>query len=149
MKRLNNELCKPKLVPMGRHRVFSFNGLNANIRVATQKSGSKYWFDVSPALYEGRRVECFIYACGSAAVLYVFPVEDFKRMIAGAHIGGVNQYPNFTIYVDTNNFEPAGHSDCRYPIGKYLNNFAPFGQFRYANLASISSENQITIQAPW
>lgn len=104
--------------------VLSFLGKKVYLRVATEKSGYKYWFDINPNLIRKVNVDFLIYACGSENSVYVFPLEDFLHMLESANPGGVNQVPNFTIFVDSHEFEPAGHSKNRYPIKKYYNNYS-------------------------
>jgi hypothetical protein len=109
----------------GRPTILSVGDRKIYLRVTTTKAGPKYWFDVKPNLYERRMVDFFVYACGSPQSIYVFPVDVFARMIAGASKGGVNQVPNFTIFVDSHEFEPAGQSDKRHDISKYFNSCTP------------------------
>jgi len=104
--------------------VLSFLENKVYLRVATEKSGYKYWFDINPNLFKKIKVDFLIYACGNENSVYVFPLNDFLQMLASANLGGVNQVPNFTIFVDSHEFEPAGHSRNRYQIKKYYNNFS-------------------------
>jgi len=120
--RLKNELGESILVK-NRPIIRVYNGFKTNVRVATKKSGDKYWFDVTPALYEKKLVDYFIYACGSSDSIFVFPVNDLAELIESASIGGSKQVPNFTIYLDTSDFEPAGRADDKHKIQSYLNNF--------------------------
>lgn len=78
------------------------------------------------------------YACGSKDRLYLFPVNDFIKLISGASIGGVNQFPNFDIYLDIHKFVPAGQAHRRHDISKYYNNFSQIN----------SKDNQIEIVIP-
>jgi len=93
-----------------------------NIRTANEKAFDKYWFDVTPSLYQKPRVDFLIYSCGSAKSLFVFPVRDFESLIEGASLGGAKQVPNFTIFLDRNEFEPAGRSKNRISIVRFRNN---------------------------
>ena len=112
-----------------------------NLRAASQKSADKYWFDVTPEFYEALTVDFFVYACGSAAAAYVFPVEDFARLIDGAGLGGQKQVPNFTLYADTHEFEPAGQAQSAHRISKFYNHWGPlFGNDSAPN-ASTSESN--------
>lgn len=95
------------------------------LRVATKKAGAKYWFDVNPKSYKKGGADFLLYACGSKDHLYLFPINDFIQLISGASIGGKNQFPNFTIYLDIHKFEPAGQAHRRQDISKYYNNFSP------------------------
>jgi predicted restriction endonuclease len=95
------------------------------LRVATKKAGAKYWFDVNPKSFKKGGADFLLYACGSKDRLYLFPVNDFIELISGASIGGVNQFPNFTIYLDNHKLEPAGQAHRRHDISKYYNNFSP------------------------
>jgi len=104
--------------------VLSLLGKRVYLRVASEKSGSKYWFDVNPNLFRNVKVDFLIYACGSEHSVYVFPLSDFLQMLESANLGGVNQVPNFTIFVDSHELEPAGHSRNRYSINKYYNNYS-------------------------
>lgn len=99
------------------------NSYPTNLRTATRKSGDKFWFDVTPELYERRQVEFFIYACGDASVLFVFPRLNMEHFVRHASLGGQKQVPNFTIYSDTNEREPAGHAESRFPIAGFRNAF--------------------------
>lgn len=103
--------------------IYRLGGKRANLRTATTKSGDKYWFDVTPSLFEDREVEFFIYVCGSPSCMYVFPTADFTRMIVGASLGGQKQVPNFTLYLDRHVFEPAGRANAAHDITKYFNHF--------------------------
>lgn len=106
-----------------RPMIWEIESKKCNVRSASKKSGDKYWFDVTPALYEQNQVDYFIYVCGTPNTIYVFPCEDFSRLINGAHLGGQKQVPNFTIYDNTFEFEPAGLSYNKQNIYKYRNNF--------------------------
>ena len=104
-------------------KIWSINSFKCNIRTASEKSGDKYWFDVTPNLYETNQVDYFIYVCGSPDSIYIFPCSDFSNLINGAHLGGQKQVPNFTIFDNPAEFEPAGHSHERHSIAKYRNAF--------------------------
>jgi len=108
----------------GRFKMLSINKKKIYLRVTTEKSGPKYWFDIKPDLYERKMADFLMYACGSSNRIYVFPVDDFSIMISGASVGGVNQVPNFTIFLDSQKLEPAGRSDRKHDIAQYYNNFA-------------------------
>ncbi len=94
------------------------------LRVAIQKDGGRFWFEVNPNLFEETHIDFLIYACGSEKSVYVFPLNDFKNMLESANLGGVNQVPNFSISVDSHEFKPAGHFRNKYSIKKYYNNFS-------------------------
>jgi len=98
------------------------NNSIVNIRTANQKAGSKYWFDVTPSFYSS--VHFFIFACGTPSTVYVFPTVDLKQLLVGASLGGQKQVPNFTIFSNTNELEPAGSGGIRKSIVQYLNAFA-------------------------
>lgn len=106
-----------------RPMIWGIESNKCNVRTASKKSGDKYWFDVTPALYEENQVDYFIYVCGSPESIYIFPCDDFAELIKGAHLGGQKQVPNFTIFDGVNEFEPAGLSNKRKNIFKYRNNF--------------------------
>jgi hypothetical protein len=99
------------------------NSYPCNIRTASRKSGDKFWFDVTPVLYEKHQVEFFLYTCGDPEIIYVFPRLNFEHFIHGAHFGGQKQVPNFTIFDGPQEFEPAGHSEHRHNIGLFRNAF--------------------------
>ncbi len=101
----------PLIYQIGRARI--------NLRTASQKAGDKYWFDATPRIYERRLVHFLAYACGSADNVYIFPVDDFATLITGASLSGQKQVPNFTIYLNRDEFEPAGHADRRHAVAKY------------------------------
>ena len=101
--------------------LLEINGATINLRTATQKAGSKYWFDVTPSFYSS--VNFFLFACGSASTVYVFPTSTMKDLLEGASLGGQKQVPNFTIFTDTDELEPAGAGGIRNNIGQYLNAF--------------------------
>lgn len=98
------------------------NSSAINIRTASQKAGAKYWFDVTPSFYSS--VNFFLFACGNAATVYVFPTAILQQLLQGASLGGQKQVPNFTIFSDTNELEPAGASGIRKSIEQYLNSYA-------------------------
>jgi len=106
-----------------RPSLWHINSYPANLRTATRKSGNKFWFDVTPELYERRQVEFFIYACGDASTMFVFPRLNMEYLVRQASLGGQKQVPNFTIYVDTDEFEPAGHSESSISIAGFRNAF--------------------------
>jgi hypothetical protein len=93
-----------------------------NIRTATQKSGSKYWFDVTPSFYT--KVQFFLFACGNASTVYVFPSTVLQAQLKNASLGGQKQVPNFTIFSDKHELEPAGASEMRNSIRQYLNAYS-------------------------
>lgn len=99
------------------------NSYPTNVRTASEKSGDKFWFDVTPELYERRQVEFFIYVCGSPDLMYVFPRLNFEHLIRGASLGGQKQVPIFTIFTSSDDFEPAGLADKRRSIGGFRNAF--------------------------
>ncbi|MDB4890269.1 MAG: hypothetical protein JWL61_2124 [Gemmatimonadetes bacterium] len=92
-----------------------------NVRTASEKSGAKFWFDVTPRLYESESVDFFLFACGDAEHIYIFPRTALEPMVRAASLGGAKQVPQFTLFTDTNEFEPAGAA--RYSITAYLNAF--------------------------
>ena len=104
--------------------IWEIESKKCNVRSASRKSGDKYWFDVTPSLYEENLVDYFIYICGDPSSIYIFPREDFASLIHGAHLGGQKQVPNFTIYDNNCEFEPAGLSHDKHDIKKYRNNFS-------------------------
>jgi hypothetical protein len=106
-----------------RPRIYSVGRARVHVRTANEKSGDKYWFDVTPNLYVRRQADFLMYTCGSPECVYIFPVQDFERLIDGASLGGQKQVPNFTIYADRDMMEPAGHADHPHPIAKYRNAF--------------------------
>jgi hypothetical protein len=63
----------------------------------------------------------FILMC--ADIIYVFPRVNFEFFVKTASLGGQKQVPNFTLYADANQFEPAGHSDTRFDISGFRNAF--------------------------
>ena len=72
-------------------------------------------------------------------------------MLESANVGGVNQVPNFTIFVNSHELEPAGHSEKKYPIKEYFNNFSlikPLAQnlsgetYKLQNASFANNENQ-------
>ncbi len=103
--------------------IWHINSYPCNVRTASRKSGDKFWFDVTPELYEKRQVEFFLYVCGEPGVMFVFPRLNFEYFIRGAHVGGQKQVPNFTLFVDSHEFEPAGHSENRHKIDLFRNAF--------------------------
>ena len=103
--------------------LWHLNSYPVNVRTASEKSGDKFWFDVTPELYEKRQVEFFIYVCGEPEAMYVFPRLNFEHLVRGASLGGQKQVPNFTIYINSNEFEPAGHAEARHNIGDFRNAF--------------------------
>ena len=104
--------------------IWLLNGYSSNIRTASEKAGDKFWFDVTPDLYERRQVEFFLYCCGGPEIIYVFPRVNFEYFVRTASLGGQKQVPNFTLYTGTNVFEPAGHSEARFNIGGFRNAFS-------------------------
>jgi hypothetical protein len=106
-------LSQPSLVRIGTSTV--------NVRTANEKAGDSYWFDVTPSYF--RSVNFFLFACGSATTVYVFPAAILEKLVKNASLGGQKQVPNFTIYVDRHRFEPAGRSIETADIRMYLNNY--------------------------
>lgn len=104
-------------------KIWTINDFHCNVRTASRKSRDKFWFDVTPSLYEKNEINFFIYVCGSSEIIYIFPVLIFRKLIKGAHLGGQKQVPNFTIFDDTSEFEPAGLSHARHDIAQYKNAF--------------------------
>lgn len=123
LRRLREELGSLTQVP-GELSIYRCAKVTLNVRSASQKSGDKYWFDVTPDFYERGKVDYFVYGCGSASRLYVFPRQDFARMIEGASLGGKKQVPNFTIYLGRHKFEPAGRASQAHDIRTYYNAIA-------------------------
>lgn len=111
-----------------RPRIYSVASARVHVRTANEKAGAKYWFDVTPSLYERGQTDFLMYTCGSPSVVYVFPVQDFMHLVAGASLGGQKQVPNFTIYVDRDTIEPSGHADEPRSIAKYRNAFGLVAQ---------------------
>jgi hypothetical protein len=93
-----------------------------NIRTATQKSGSKYWFDVTPSFYT--KVQFFLFACGDATTVYVFPSIVLQQQLRYASLGGQKQVPNSTIFSDKHELEAAGAGGKRSSISQYLNAYS-------------------------
>ncbi|MSQ72998.1 MAG: hypothetical protein EXR27_17160 [Betaproteobacteria bacterium] len=118
--RLRKELGSLTQVP-GERSIYRCGNVRLNVRSASQKNRDKYWFDVTPAFYERGKVDYFVYGCGSSSQLYVFPRQEFARMIQGASLGGQKQVPNFTIYLDRHTFEPAGRASQTHDIKKFYN----------------------------
>ena len=100
---------------------FRVGSKRVNLRTASQKRGDQYWFDVTPEYYAKKLVDYFAYACGSASHVYVIPAYEMERLMEGASLGGQKQVPNFTIYLDRHEFEPAGRSEKRKSIEHYYN----------------------------
>ncbi len=92
-----------------------------NVRTAAEKAGAKYWFDVTPNFYKSQAVDYFLFACGHPDIIYVFPRVEFEALVSGASLGGDKQVPQFTIFSDTSELEPAGQS--RRDIKRFLNAF--------------------------
>jgi hypothetical protein len=112
----------------GRFKIYSTNKTRVYIGVTTDKKGSpgKYFLDINQDLYDQKMAEFIVYACGSKDRIYVFPVDDFINLIAGASVSNSNSKARlFTIYINSHKFEPAGHSDRKHDISKYYNNFSP------------------------
>ncbi len=103
--------------------LWHINAYPANVRTAGRKSGDKFWFDVTPELYEKRQVEFILYVCGSPEIIYVFPRLNFEYLIRGASLGGQKQVPNFTLFADSNEFEPAGRAESRHNVEGFRNAF--------------------------
>jgi len=103
--------------------VCRINGYRANLRTATQKSEYKYWFDVTPSLFEPPEAEFFIFVCGTPEVAYVFPRLNMQHLVRDASLGGDKQVPNFTVFTDSDLFEPAGRTDERQSIPGFRNAF--------------------------
>jgi hypothetical protein len=97
------------------------NSYPVNLRTASKKSGDKFWFDVTPELYEKRQVEFFVFVCGQPDTMYIFPRINFEYFVRGSSLGGQKQVPNFTLFTDSNEFEPAGHSEARHNISGFKN----------------------------
>lgn len=121
--RVEEEIGPLVRVP-GERSIFRCGKARLNIRSASRKNGDKYWFDVTPSFYERHKVDYFLYGCGSACDIYVFPVTEFAEMIKGASLGGQKQVPNFTIYLDRHEFEPAGMANRTHDIRRFLNAFS-------------------------
>ncbi len=121
--RVRAELGSLTPIP-GERSIYRCGKARLNVRSASQKNGDKYWFDVTPSFYERRKVDYFLYGCGSAQKIYVFPVAEFAEMIKGASLGGQKQVPNFTIYLDRHEFEPAGMANSTHEIRRFLNAFS-------------------------
>lgn len=103
--------------------IWLLNSYPANVRTASEKAGAKFWFDVTPDLYERRQVEFFVYACGTPELIYVFPRINFEMFMRNASRGGQKQVPNFTIYTDTDLIEPAGHAEAKFSVKGFRNAF--------------------------
>jgi len=103
--------------------IWHLNAYPVNVRTASRKAGDKFWLDVTPELYERRQVEFFLYVCGTPEIVYVFPRLNFEYLIRHASLGGQKQVPNFTLFVDSNQFEPAGHAEARHNIAGFRNAF--------------------------
>ncbi|AXQ29936.1 hypothetical protein D0B54_15165 [Solimonas sp. K1W22B-7] len=111
---------KVRVLPTG--RLFVAGEATVNIRTATQKSGFKYWFDVTPSFYSS--VNFFLFACGDVSTVYVFPTTKLQLLLEGASLGGAKQVPNFTIFADTDELEAAGSGGHRKSIAEHLNAYA-------------------------
>jgi hypothetical protein len=101
--------------------VWMASGKILNVRTAAEKAGSKYWFDVTPRFYQDNIVDFFLFACGNSDRIYVFPQIALADLVAPASLGGAKQVPQFTIFTDTDEFEPAGAK--RQSISRFLNAF--------------------------
>ena len=110
-----------KAVRLSRSSLLRIGSSTVNVRTANEKAGDNYWFDVTPSFF--RSVNYFLFACGSASTVYVFPAAVLEKLIANASLGGQKQVPNFTIYIDRHQLEPAGRSNERASIRSYLNNY--------------------------
>jgi hypothetical protein len=106
---------RPLILKYGEKRVY--------VRVITPKASKKFWFDVTPRLYENHETDFMVYACGNTQDLYVFPIDDFAEFIKKASKGGVGYKPNFTIYLRSHEFEPAGQSSNRFKIEQFFKRF--------------------------
>jgi len=102
--------------------LITVNGSIINIRTASQKAGSKYWFDVTPSFYT--KAQFFLFACGSASTVYIFPSIILQQQLKNASLGGEKQVPNFTIFSDKHELEPAGAAGARSSIRQYLNAYS-------------------------
>ena len=111
-----------KSVRLTRASLIRINTALVNVRTANRKAGAKYWFDVTPSFFKS--VDFFLFACGNSTTVYIFPSLTLQQLIVGASLGGHKQVPNFTIYVDRNELEPAGQSKRRVHIGQYLNDYS-------------------------
>ena len=120
LKRLRDEVGVLAQVA-GEQSIYRCGNGRLNVRSASRKSEDKYWFDVTPDFYEREKVDYFLYGCGAASHLYVFPRQDFVRLIEGASLGGRKQVPNFTIYLDRHKLEPAGRAHHAKDIRKFYN----------------------------
>lgn len=98
---------------------WSINSHSANLRMAS--GVRKFWFDVTPELYEKLQVEFFIYACGGMETVYVLPCINLQHFVRSAGRSRRTNAPNFTIYTATDEFEPAGHSEARFNIAGFRN----------------------------
>lgn len=99
--------------------LLTINNSIVNIRTANTKSGDKYWFDVTPNFYAS--VHFFLFACGNAGKVYVFPSAVLQSLLVGASLGGQKQVPNFTIFSNSDQFQAAGSGGVSQPIAAYLN----------------------------
>ncbi len=115
--------------------ILSFLEKKVYLRVASKKSGYKYWLDVNPNLFRKNNVDFLIYGCGSEKSIYIFPLNEFLLMIESANLGGVNQVPNFTIFVNSHELEPAGDSGNRFQIKKYFNDYSAITQI-FSNVSN-------------
>lgn len=52
-------------------KIWIIDDFNCNVRTASRKSRNKFWFDVTPSLYENNQVKFFLYVCGSSEVIYI------------------------------------------------------------------------------
>lgn len=103
--------------------ICNINGFRVNVRTASDKGSTRYWFDVTPSYYEQGEVDYFLYACGYPDTIYIIPSDAMQEMIATASPGGQKQVPNFNILTETDQLEPAGDGQHKWPLGQYLNNF--------------------------
>jgi hypothetical protein len=90
---------------------------------ALNRTAQKRRFALLLGALRAFQVEFFLYSCGSADIIYVFPRVNFEFFVKTASLGGQKQVPNFTLYADANQFEPAGHSDTRFDISGFRNAF--------------------------
>jgi|WetSurMetagenome_2_1015567.scaffolds.fasta_scaffold15771_1 hypothetical protein len=124
---LENNLGDYKVIA-NRPFVLLFRDKRVYLRVAIEKAGDKYWYDINPKLFIKTKIDFLVYACGKTKSMYVFPAKIFFEMIRSASLGGVNQVPNFTIFIDSHELEPAGKSEQRFKIKDFWNKFTLINQ---------------------
>ncbi|MFZ0051344.1 MAG: HNH endonuclease [Desulfobaccales bacterium] len=120
LSRLEQLLGKPTLLG-SKPLLLKYGDKRVHLRVLP-RAGNKFWFDVTPRLYENHETDFLVYACGNTQDLYVFPVDDFAKFIQKASKGWSCK-PNFDLYLRSHEFEPAGQSSHRFKIKQFFRRF--------------------------